>query len=63
MLADKGYDANALRSVSIVLVIPGRRNRKRVIAYDTRRYRDRHLIKNAFRRLKDFCRVARATTN
>jgi transposase len=62
VLADKGYDANALRemlrSVSVVPVIPGRRNRKRAINYDTRRYRDRHLIENAFCRLKDFRRVA-----
>lgn len=62
VLADKGYDANALRkmlrSASIVPVIPGRHNRKRAIAYDTRRYRDRHLIENAFCRLKDFRRVA-----
>lgn len=62
VLADKGYDANALRkmlrSIAVVPVIPGRRNRKRAIAYDTRRYRDRHLIENAFCRLKDFRRVA-----
>jgi transposase len=62
VLADKGYDANALRkmicSVSIVPVIPGRRNRKRAITYDKQRYRDRHLIENAFRRLKDFRRIA-----
>ena len=62
VLADKGYDANALRTmlrrVSVVPVIPGRRNRKRVIAYDKQRYRDRHLIENAFCRLKDFRRVA-----
>ena len=62
VLADKGYDANALRkmlrSVSIVPVIPGRRNRKRAIAYDKQRYRDRHLIENAFCRIKDFRRVA-----
>lgn len=62
VLADKGYDANALRkmlrSVSVVPVIPGRRNRKRAIAYDARRYRDRHLIENAFCRIKDFRRVA-----
>jgi transposase len=62
VLADKGYDANALRkmlrSVSIVPVIPGRRNRKRAIAYDARRYRDRHLIENAFCRINDFRRVA-----
>ena len=58
----RDYDANALRkmlrSVSVVPVIPGRRNRKRAITYDTRRYRDRHLIENAFCRLKDFLRVA-----
>ena len=62
VLADKGYDDNALRkmlrSVSIVPVIPGRRNRKRAIAYDKQRYRDRHLIENAFCRIKDFRRVA-----
>ena len=62
VLADKGYDANALRkmlrSVSIVPVIPGRRNTKRAIAYDKQRYRDRHLIENAFCRIKDFRRVA-----
>jgi len=41
-------------------VIPGRINRKRRIAYDTRRYRDRdrHLIENAFSWLKDSCRLA-----
>ena len=40
-------------------VIPGRITRKRkVVAYDRRRYRDRHLIENAFCRLKDFRRVA-----
>jgi transposase len=62
VLADKGYDANALRkmlrSVSIVPVISGRQNRKRAIAYDKQRYRDRHLIENAFCRIKDFRRVA-----
>lgn len=62
LLGDKGYDANslrsALRSQGTVPVIPGRINRKRTIAYDKRRYRDRHLIENAFCRLKDFRRVA-----
>ena len=38
--------------------IPGRRNRKRAIRYDQQRYRGRHLIENAFCRLKDFRRVA-----
>ena len=62
VLADGGYDANTLRkmlrSVSVVPVIPGRRNRKRAITYDTRQYRDRHLIESAFCRLKGFRRVA-----
>jgi transposase len=47
-----------MRSVSVVPVIPRRRNRKRAIACDARRYRDRHLIENAFCRIKDFRRVA-----
>jgi transposase len=62
VLADKGYDADALRrslrQAGAVPVIPGRRSRKRVIRYDKQRYRDRHLIENAFCRLKDFRRVA-----
>ena len=61
LLGDKGYDADRLRRLArdagAVPVIPGRRNRKRVIAYDKDRYRGRHLIENAFCRLKDFRRV------
>jgi len=62
LLGDKGYDANALRKhlcqSAIVPVIPGRSNRRRTIQYDKDRYKDRHLIENAFCRLKDFRRVA-----
>lgn len=62
LLADKGYDANSLRKHlrqrAIVPVIPGRSNRKRAIRYDVKRYKSRHLIENAFCRLKDFRRVA-----
>lgn len=62
LLGDKGYDANSLRKhlrqSAIVPVIPGRSNRKRAIRYDKRRYKERHLIENAFCRLKDFRRVA-----
>lgn len=62
LLADKGYDADRLRSLfrdaGAVPVIPGRRNRKRAIPYDEDRYRSRHLIKDAFCSLKDFRRVA-----
>ena len=62
LLADKGYDADrlrrSLRDAGAVPVIPGRQNRKRTIRYDKDRYRGRHLIENAFCRLKDFRRVA-----
>jgi transposase len=62
VLADKGYDADALRravrKAGAVPVIPGRSTRKRRIVYDRSRYRERHLIENAFCRLKDFRRIA-----
>ncbi len=62
LLGDKGYDADSLRrslrDAGTTPVIPGRRNRKRAIRYDKQRYRGRHLIENAFCRLKDFRRVA-----
>jgi transposase len=47
-----------LRQAGTVPVIPGRSNRKREITYDKARYRDRHLVENAFCRIKDFRRVA-----
>ena len=57
-----GYDADhlrrSLREAGTTPVIPGRRNRKRAVRYDQKRYRDRHLIENAFCRMKDFRRVA-----
>ncbi|WP_143051878.1 transposase, partial [Sphingomonas palmae] len=62
LLADKGYDADrlrrSLRDAGGVPVISGRRSRKHTIRYDKDRYRGRHLIENAFCRLKDFRRVA-----
>ena len=62
ILADKGYDADALRCairrIGAVPVIPGRRTRTKPIRYDRARYKERHLVENAFCRLKDFRRVA-----
>jgi transposase len=62
LLGDKGYDADSLRrslrEAGATPVIPGRRNRKRTIRYDKQRYCGRHLVENAFCRLKDFRRVA-----
>ena len=62
LLGDKGYDADSLRrslrEAGAIPVIPGRSNRKRAIRYDKQRYCGRHLVENAFCRLKDFRRVA-----
>jgi len=62
LLGDKGYDADrlrrSLRKTGTTPVIQGRRNRKRTIRYDKQRYRDRHLVENAFCRRKDFRRIA-----
>src|SRR3546814_12645373 len=62
LLGDKGYDANrlrtSLRETGTSAVIPGRRNRKRAIRYDKHRYRSRHLIDNAFCRIKHIRRIA-----
>lgn len=62
LMGDKGYDADSLRrslrNAGAVPVIPGRCNRKRVIRYDKARYKERHLVENAFCRIKDFRRIA-----
>ncbi len=62
LLGDKGYDADGLRrslhETGTIPVIPGRCNRKRTIRHDKRLYCGRHLVENAFCRLKDFRRVA-----
>jgi transposase len=62
LIGDKGFDSNryrkTLKNEGVRPVIPGRSNRKRPIEYDKDRYRDRHLIENAFCRLKDFRRIA-----
>ena len=62
LIADRGYDANRLRQTlraqGTTPVIPGRRNRKRPIQYDQRRYKDRWRVEAMFCRLKDFRRIA-----
>lgn len=62
VIADRGYDANRIRAVlreqSTIPVIPGRRNRKRPIQDDERRYKDRWRVEAMFCRLKDFRRIA-----
>ena len=62
LIADRGYDANrrraTLRDQGTIPVIPGRRNRKRPIQYDERRYKDRWRVEAMFCRLMDFRRIA-----
>jgi transposase len=62
LIADRGYDANRLRSTlrdqGTIPVIPGRRHRKRPIHYDKRRSKDRWRVEAMVCRLKDFRRIA-----
>ncbi len=62
LLADKGYDANAIleqaRAQSIESVIPPKRNRKEQRDYDKDLYRLRHLVENAFLHLKRWRGIA-----
>jgi transposase len=55
-LADKGYDADAIRadlaSRNIKAVIPGRSNRRVKIEYDRALYKERNQIERFFGRLK-----------
>jgi len=62
VLCDRGYDADwwreRLRSAGHHPVIPGRRNRTLQPLYDEFVYRSRHLVENAFARLKSARRIA-----
>jgi putative transposase len=62
LLADKGYDANSLRSrlaqSKTEAVIPSTRSRKTPIPHDTEAYRERNRIERAFGRIKDWRRIA-----
>jgi transposase len=62
MLADRGYDSDALRvklkEQGINSVIPGRKNRKEAIVYDEELYKRRNAIERFFGRIKEFRRVA-----
>lgn len=47
-----------MREQGTIPVIPGRRNRKRPIQYDERRYKDRWRVEAMFCHLKHFRRIA-----
>jgi IS5 family transposase len=67
VLADKGYDSDALRQELLIHgirpVIPPRANRKDPPACDFKAYRDRNRIERLFNRLKQFGVRTRAARN
>lgn len=62
LLADKGYDGDAVREnllmQGILPIIPPKSNRREPIPCDFQRYRDRNRIERMFGHLKQFRRVA-----
>ena len=62
LLADKGYDGDAVRENllmhGILPIIPPKANRREPIHCDFRRYRDRNRIERMFGQLKQFRRIA-----
>ena len=62
LLADKGYDANALRALvgerGAWANIPPKSNRKDPICFSRHLYRDRNLIERFFNKIKHFRRIA-----
>ncbi|BCX82946.1 transposase [Methylomarinovum caldicuralii] len=62
LLADKGYDSDALiaqaKEQGMEPVIPSRRNRRHRREYDKHLYRLRHLVENAFLHLKRWRGIA-----
>ena len=61
MIADQGYDAQQfieyLTEGGMVVVVPARANRKEPREYDTRLYRERHLVECGIGRIKRYRRV------
>jgi transposase len=62
LIADKGYDSNAIRAAiqaqGAEAVIPPTRTRKAPIPYDRDAYRARNLVERLWCRLKDWRRIA-----
>ena len=62
LLADRGYDTDEIISYALNAgmepVIPPKRNRKELRAYDKYLYRMRHLVENAFLALKQWRGIA-----
>jgi transposase len=62
MLADKGYDGDAVREAllwrGILPIIPPKANRRDPAGCNFRRYRDRNQVERLFNRLKQSRRIA-----
>ena len=62
LIADKAFDANALRATlnerGALAVIPAKADRKTPIPHDAEMYKWRHLVENFFQRIKEFRRIA-----
>jgi transposase len=62
LLADRGYDTNAIieeaQLANMETVIPPKKNRKVQRPYDKDIYRERHLVENAFLHLKRWRGIA-----
>lgn len=62
VMADKGYDADALigeiQSIEAIAVIPPKSNRKIPRDYDEYLYRERNLVERVFQKLKHYRRIA-----
>jgi transposase len=62
LLADKGYDTDAIREelakAEVEAVIPSKNNRREPIAHDRKKYRWRNLVERLFNKLKNWRRIA-----
>ena len=62
LLADKGYDADAIREelakAQVEAVIPAKSNRRQPIPHDRTKYRWRNLVERLFNKLKNWRRIA-----
>jgi transposase len=62
LLADRGYDTNAILDAALAsgmtAVIPPGKNRKEQRAYDKELYKKRHWVENAFLHLKRWRGIA-----
>ncbi len=62
MIADKGYDADALieriHAQGAEAIIPPRSNRTRPRDYDRHRYKARNLVERCFNQIKHYRRIA-----